>query len=131
MSNPADLMSRRRLLARLALGAGLAYAAPALAGVDVALDMVGAPYLDATLKALNPGGRLVYIAAQGGNVLQLPVATVMRTVPLPFGVTRPSWDTCAMPGLLLVQVTEVRAVGGTSVALSFSVSVTSSGTTSP
>lgn len=52
--------------------------APALGGVDVALDMVGAPYLDATLKALNPGGRLVYIAAQGGNVLQLPVATVMR-----------------------------------------------------
>lgn len=58
--------------------ADFADSAPALGGVDVALDMVGAPYLDATLKALNPGGRLVYIAAQGGNVLQLPVATVMR-----------------------------------------------------
>jgi len=52
--------------------------AHAIGGIDVALDMVGAPYLDATLEALNTGGRLVYIAAQGGNVVQLPVATVMR-----------------------------------------------------
>lgn len=47
-------------------------------GVDVALDMVGAPFLEQTLKALNPGGRLVYIAAQGGNDLSVPAFTVMR-----------------------------------------------------
>ena len=53
-------------------------AAREFGGVDVALDMVGAPYLASTLESLNPGGRIVYIAAQGGNELQLPVATLMR-----------------------------------------------------
>lgn len=52
--------------------------AMAAGGVDVALDMVGAPYLAATLDALNQDGRIVYIADQGGGVLQLPLATVMR-----------------------------------------------------
>ena len=47
-------------------------------GVDVALDMVGAPYLQATLQALNAGGRIVYIAAQGGNDLQVPAFALMR-----------------------------------------------------
>ena len=47
-------------------------------GVDVALDMVGAPFFDATLDALNPGGRIVYIAALGGPVLQVPVWALMR-----------------------------------------------------
>jgi NADPH:quinone reductase len=47
-------------------------------GIDVALDMVGAPYFDATLEALNPGGRIVYIAALGGQLLQVPVAALMR-----------------------------------------------------
>ncbi len=47
-------------------------------GVDVALDMVGAPYVAGTLKALNRGGRIVYIAAQGGNDLQVPAFTLMR-----------------------------------------------------
>ncbi|WP_199268738.1 NAD(P)H-quinone oxidoreductase [Cognatiluteimonas profundi] len=47
-------------------------------GIDVALDMVGAAYFDATLDALNIGGRIVYIAAQGGAVLQVPVWAVMR-----------------------------------------------------
>ena len=47
-------------------------------GIDVALDMVGAPYFDATLDALNVGGRIVYIAAQGGPVLQVPVSALMR-----------------------------------------------------
>lgn len=50
----------------------------AAGGADVVLDMVGAPYLEGNLQALNPGGRLVYIAAQGGHRLQLPLATVMR-----------------------------------------------------
>jgi len=47
-------------------------------GVDVALDMVGAPYLAPTLEALNAGGRIVYIAAQGGNELQVPAFALMR-----------------------------------------------------
>ena len=47
-------------------------------GVDVALDMVGAPYFSATLEALNDGGRIVYIASLGGDVLQVPVWALMR-----------------------------------------------------
>ena len=31
------------------------------------------PYFEATLDALNTGGRIVYIAALGGGVLQVPV----------------------------------------------------------
>src|SRR5699024_7954135 len=53
-------------------------AARAAGGVDVALDMVGAPYLEQTLHALNAGGRIVYIAAQGGNDLQVPAFALMR-----------------------------------------------------
>lgn len=52
--------------------------ATAAGGVDVALDMVGAPYFAQTLDALNTGGRIVYIAAQGGDTLQVPVWAVMR-----------------------------------------------------
>ena len=47
-------------------------------GVDVALDMVGAPVFAATLDALNPGGRIVYIAALGGPLLEVPVPALMR-----------------------------------------------------
>lgn len=53
-------------------------AAKAAGGIDVALDMVGAPYFAATLDALNTGGRIVYIAAQGGDTLQLPIGGLMR-----------------------------------------------------
>lgn len=47
-------------------------------GIDVALDMVGAPYFAATLDALNTGGRIVYIAAQGGGELQVPLMALLR-----------------------------------------------------
>lgn len=47
-------------------------------GIDVALDMVGAPYFAATLDALNDGGRIVCIAALGGPLLEVPVWTLMR-----------------------------------------------------
>lgn len=47
-------------------------------GVDVALDMVGATTFADTLEALNTGGRIVYIAAQGGEMLQVPIWTLMR-----------------------------------------------------
>lgn len=47
-------------------------------GVDVALDMVGGPYFAPTLEAMRSGGRIVYIAALGGPLLQVPVWTLMR-----------------------------------------------------
>lgn len=47
-------------------------------GIDVALDMVGAPTFAATLDALNPRGRIVYIAALGGPTLQVPVMALMQ-----------------------------------------------------
>jgi NADPH2:quinone reductase len=52
-------------------------AAKAAGGIDVALDMVGAPYFSATLDALKTGGRIVYIAALGGGALEVPVRQVM------------------------------------------------------
>jgi len=52
-------------------------AAKAAGGVDVALDMVGAPYFAATLDALKTGGRIVYIAALGGCTLDMPVRQIM------------------------------------------------------
>jgi NADPH2:quinone reductase len=39
-------------------------------GVDVVLDMVGAPYLERNLKSLALDGRLVVIAVQGGAVAE-------------------------------------------------------------
>ena len=52
-------------------------AAKAAGGIDVALDMVGAPYFAPTLDALKTGGRIVYIAALGGGMLELPVRQIM------------------------------------------------------
>jgi putative PIG3 family NAD(P)H quinone oxidoreductase len=46
-------------------------------GVDVALDMVGAPYFAKTLDALKTGGRIVYIASLGGGTLEVPVRGVL------------------------------------------------------
>ena len=53
-------------------------AAKAHAGVDVALDMVGASVFADTLEALNPGGRIVYIASQAGATLEVPIPLLMR-----------------------------------------------------
>jgi NADPH2:quinone reductase len=47
-------------------------------GVDVVLDMVGAPYFAKNLAALNTGGRIVYIAALGGGTVELPVGAMMQ-----------------------------------------------------
>ena len=52
-------------------------AAKAAGGIDVALDMVGAPYFAATLDALRSGGRIVYIASLGGGTLEVPVRQIM------------------------------------------------------
>ncbi|WP_407472828.1 NAD(P)H-quinone oxidoreductase [Xanthomonas campestris pv. raphani] len=53
-------------------------AAKAHAGVDVALDMVGASVFADTLEALNPRGRIVYIASQAGATLEVPIPLLMR-----------------------------------------------------
>jgi putative PIG3 family NAD(P)H quinone oxidoreductase len=71
----------------LALGADIAIdaktedfaaVAKAAGGVDVVLDMVGASYFDRNLDALNTGGRIVYIAALAGPVLEVPVMKLMQ-----------------------------------------------------
>ena len=71
----------------LALGADIAIdaktedfaeIAKAAGGVDVVLDMVGASYFDRNLDALNTGGRIVYIAALAGPVLEVPVMKIMQ-----------------------------------------------------
>ncbi|RYF91646.1 MAG: NAD(P)H-quinone oxidoreductase [Caulobacteraceae bacterium] len=46
-------------------------------GVDVVLDMVGASYFAKNLSALKVGGRIVYIAALGGGMLEVPVFGLM------------------------------------------------------
>ncbi|HYE47607.1 MAG TPA: NAD(P)H-quinone oxidoreductase [Caulobacter sp.] len=70
----------------LALGADVAVdvttedfeaVAKAQGGVDVVLDMVGASYFSKNLSALNTGGRIVYIAALAGPVLEVPVFGLM------------------------------------------------------
>ncbi|HEY1750239.1 MAG TPA: NAD(P)H-quinone oxidoreductase [Caulobacteraceae bacterium] len=53
-------------------------AAKAAGGVDVVLDMVGGPYFAKNLAALKTGGRIVYIAAQGGGMIELPVGALMQ-----------------------------------------------------
>jgi putative PIG3 family NAD(P)H quinone oxidoreductase len=71
----------------LALGADIAVdaktedfaeVAKAAGGVDVVLDMVGASYFEQNLDALNTGGRIVYIAALAGPVLEVPVMRIMQ-----------------------------------------------------
>lgn len=52
--------------------------AKAHGGIDVALDMVGEPTFDATLDALNPKGRIVYIATLGGPMLEVPIMKLMQ-----------------------------------------------------
>ena len=77
----AKAEAARHLGADLAIDSSsddFAQASKAFGGVDVALDMVGAPYFAPTLDALNTGGRIVYIAAQAGNELQVPVMSLMR-----------------------------------------------------
>ena len=46
-------------------------------GIDVILDLVGAPYLEANLDLLGTGGRLCYIAGDGGREIRLDVRRLM------------------------------------------------------
>jgi putative PIG3 family NAD(P)H quinone oxidoreductase len=47
------------------------------AGVDVIMDMVGAPYLERNLKLLKVYGRLVFIATLGGSEAELDIRALM------------------------------------------------------
>jgi len=47
-------------------------------GADVILDMVAGPYFPKNLDALSVGGRLVHIASQGGNIVELPILKIMQ-----------------------------------------------------
>jgi putative PIG3 family NAD(P)H quinone oxidoreductase len=51
--------------------------ATAGAGVDVILDIVGAPYLDRNLEALAMAGRLVVIGVMGGSRAEIDLGTLM------------------------------------------------------
>jgi NADPH2:quinone reductase len=47
-------------------------------GCDVVLDMVGGDYFERELSALNTGGRIVFIASQGGSEVTLPIMRLMQ-----------------------------------------------------
>lgn len=47
-------------------------------GIDVVLDIVGAPYLDRNLKLLAIGGRLCYLAGDGGRTVQLNLLPIIQ-----------------------------------------------------
>jgi tumor protein p53-inducible protein 3 len=62
-------------------------------GVDVILDMVGAPYWSQNLNSLAMGGRLILVSAQGGGKLEIQlgaiqakrlrvIGTMLRPLPL-------------------------------------------------
>lgn len=46
-------------------------------GVDVVVDLVGAPYLRRNLDALAPDGRLCLVGLQGGTTAELPMLRVL------------------------------------------------------
>lgn len=77
----AEKAARARALgADLAIdaeGEDFGVAARGFGGADVVLDMVGGPYFEKNLEALNTGGRIVYIAAQGGAEITVPVFRLM------------------------------------------------------
>jgi len=83
----ATARSRAKADQALKLGADVAVdasgedfevAAKEAGGVDVVLDMVGGPYFAKNLAALKTGGRIVYIAAQGGGTIELPIGALMQ-----------------------------------------------------
>jgi putative PIG3 family NAD(P)H quinone oxidoreductase len=77
----AKAMAARELGADVAVDASdddFAAAAVAFGGVDVVLDMVGGPYFEGNLAALKPLGRIVYIAAQGGGTIEVPIMALMQ-----------------------------------------------------
>ncbi len=49
------------------------------AGVDVVLDVVGAPYLERNLRSLRVGGRIVQVGLLGGARPEVPLDLLMTT----------------------------------------------------
>ena len=47
-------------------------------GANIALDLVGGPYLRPTLDALTPGGRVILIGTVAGSEATIPLGTVLR-----------------------------------------------------
>jgi len=83
----ATARGAEKAMAALGLGADVAVdattedfaqAAKDAGGVDVVLDMVGGDYFPKNLDALKTGGRIVYIAAQGGGEITVPVFRIMQ-----------------------------------------------------
>jgi len=71
----------RSLGADVAVDAGaedFAEVAKAEGGCDVVLDMVGGDYFAKDLDALKTGGRIVFIAAQGGGEVPLQIFRLMQ-----------------------------------------------------
>jgi NADPH:quinone reductase len=77
----AKAEAARRIGADVAVDAtaqDFAEAANAEGGCDVILDMVGGDYFPKNLDALKTGGRIVYIAAQAGGTVELPIMRIMQ-----------------------------------------------------
>jgi NADPH2:quinone reductase len=55
-----------------------AHVVKAHGGCDVVLDMVGGDYFERELSVLNTGGRIVFIASQGGAEVTLPIMRLMQ-----------------------------------------------------
>jgi NADPH:quinone reductase-like Zn-dependent oxidoreductase len=47
-------------------------------GVDLVIDMIGAPYWDDNVRALNDWGRIVFVGLQGGSVKEVNFGDIMR-----------------------------------------------------
>ena len=47
-------------------------------GVDVVLDIIGAPYTVRNLECLAPDGRLVQVGVMGGSTVEIPLIMLMR-----------------------------------------------------
>jgi NADPH2:quinone reductase len=77
---PAKAAQARRLGADIAIDAkaqDFAEAVKTAGGADVVLDMVGGDYTARNLACLNPGGRSVQIAVQGGARAEVDLSTIM------------------------------------------------------
>jgi putative PIG3 family NAD(P)H quinone oxidoreductase len=81
-SRGAEKAARAKALgADIAIDAAVddfAQAVSAAGGADVVLDMVGGPYTPKNLACMNPLGRCVQIAVQGGSRAEVDLGLVMR-----------------------------------------------------
>jgi NADPH2:quinone reductase len=83
-------------------------------GVDVVLDMIGGDYFEKNINLLKPDGRLVYINAMNGNLVQLNIGKMMQKRISITGSTLRSRDTAfksALAGEIERQVWPLIAMG--------------------